>query len=58
MPFADVYGEDFVDPPRRRPDTSRLSDLIGFSPRLRLADAVADAVAFAKSRRGDAVPRP
>ena len=58
VPFADVYGEDFVDPPRRRPDTSRLSDLTGFSPRLPLADAVADAGAFAKSRRGDAVPRP
>src|SRR5438445_144248 len=58
VPFADVYGEDFVDPPRRRPDTSRLADLTGFSPSRRLADAVADAVAFARSRRGDAVPRP
>jgi UDP-glucose 4-epimerase len=49
VPFATVYGEGFVDPPRRRPDVSRLEDLTGFAPRRTVADAVRDAVAFARS---------
>ena len=44
--FADVYGEGFVDPPRRRPCLSRLASLTGFAPRRSLADAVSDVVAY------------
>jgi len=45
VPFAEVYGEGFVDPPRRRPDVSRLLALTGFSPSRRLSDAVRDVLA-------------
>ena len=49
VPFASVYGDGFVDPPRRRPDLARLRALTGARPRRRLADAVADAVAHARA---------
>jgi UDP-glucose 4-epimerase len=54
VPFEEVYGEGFVDPPRRRPDASRLRALTGFVPRRGLADAVADAVAAARAALGPA----
>jgi UDP-glucose 4-epimerase len=47
--FAEVYGEGFVDPPRRRPDVSRLRSLTGLVPRRGLAAAIADAVAEARA---------
>ena len=50
VPFAEVYGEGFADPPRRRPDVSLLARLTGFLPRRTLADAVRDVVAFARER--------
>jgi UDP-glucose 4-epimerase len=49
VPFAEVYGEGFSDPRRRRPDVSRLRAVTGFRPALRLADAVAEAVAHARA---------
>lgn len=49
VPFAEVYGEGFVDPPRRRPDVSRLCELTGLHPRRRLSDAIAGAVAEARA---------
>jgi UDP-glucose 4-epimerase len=48
VPFAEVYGEGFVDPPRRRPGVSCLAELTGFAPRRTLADAVRDVVASAR----------
>jgi UDP-glucose 4-epimerase len=48
VPFAQVYGEGFSDPRRRRPDVSRLREVTGFAPRRRLADAVRDALAHAR----------
>jgi UDP-glucose 4-epimerase len=48
VPFAQVYGEGFSDPRRRRPDVSRLRGLTGFVPSLRLCDAVTEAVAHAR----------
>lgn len=48
VPFADVYGPGFADPLTRRPDLSLLRRLTGFVPRLRLGDAVADAVRSAR----------
>ena len=53
--FADVYGEDFVDPPRRRPSLERLESLTGFAPKRTLADAVTDVVAFARAAAPAAV---
>jgi UDP-glucose 4-epimerase len=49
VPFAEVYGEGFVDPPRRRPDVSLLRELTGLSSRRPLSTAVADAVVDAKA---------
>jgi UDP-glucose 4-epimerase len=48
--FSEVYGEGFVDPPRRRPSLSRLRELTGLSSRRRLSDAIADAVSDARSQ--------
>ncbi len=42
VPFERVYGEGFVDPPRRVPDVSRLESLVGFAPRRSVRDAVRD----------------
>jgi UDP-glucose 4-epimerase len=47
--FADVYGEGFVDPPRRRPSLERLESLTGFAPRRTLSDAVSDVVSHARA---------
>ena len=43
-PFADVYGKDYEDMPRRRPDTSKAQRLIGFETRHDL-DAIIDDIA-------------
>ena len=43
-PFADVYGKDYEDMPRRRPDTSKAHRLIGFETRHDL-DAIIDDIA-------------
>jgi UDP-glucose 4-epimerase len=50
VPFADVYGAGFVDPPRRRPSLDLLRSLTGLRPRRRLADAVADVVRSVRAR--------
>lgn len=58
VPFADVYGEGFVDPPRRRPDLSRLVALTGFVRQRTLADAIAGAVAYARAELDAVAPSP
>ena len=58
VPFEQVYGEGFVDPALRRPDLSRLHDLIAFVPERSLDDAIKDAVGVARSRLGVAAQRP
>jgi len=58
VPFADVYGEGFADPPRRRPDLGRLVALTGFARARGLADAIAGAVAHARADLGAAAPAP
>lgn len=47
VPFEAVYGPDFVDPPRRRPDLTRLLALTGLRPRKTLSDAILDVVGAA-----------
>jgi UDP-glucose 4-epimerase len=32
VPYADVYGDNYEDIPRRVPDTSKIHDLIGWTP--------------------------
>lgn len=43
-PFAEVYGKDYEDMPRRRPDTTRAQTLIGFQIHHDL-DAIIDDIA-------------
>ncbi len=47
VPFERLYGEDFRDFPRRRPDLTRLRALTGFAPQRTLRDAVRDVLATA-----------
>jgi UDP-glucose 4-epimerase len=58
VPFADVYGAGFVDPPRRRPDLRHLVRLTGFVRQRSLADAIAGAVANARADRDTVAPTP
>jgi UDP-glucose 4-epimerase len=55
VPFAQVYGEGFVDPMHRRPDVSRLAALTGFAPTKTLDDAIDDALVWARTREGSPV---
>lgn len=58
VPFAQVYGEGFADPARRRPDVSRLVSLTGFAPAKTLADAIDDALASARAASQATLARP
>ena len=42
VPFAEAFGPDFEDAPRRVPDTTRLRTLIGWERRLAVDDIIAD----------------
>ncbi len=42
IPFEEAYGPDFEDMQRRVPDTSRIRDLIGFTPKKTLEDIIRD----------------
>lgn len=44
VPYEAVYGEDFEDPPHRLPDTSRLAEAIGFSPKIPLAETLRELI--------------
>ncbi|MCX7887489.1 MAG: GDP-mannose 4,6-dehydratase, partial [Verrucomicrobiae bacterium] len=54
VPYTDAYHEGFQDMRRRKPDISKIRNLIGWSPTIPLAEIVAEAVrenavAFRKS---------
>ena len=52
VPFADAYGTDFEDMPRRVPDTTRIQKLLGWSPSISLDEtltAVRDHIMNTKS---------
>jgi UDP-glucose 4-epimerase len=57
VPFSEVYGEGFVDPPSRRPDGSRLARLVGFAPRRTLERAVDDVLAAFRGAPAPVGPR-
>jgi UDP-glucose 4-epimerase len=54
--YADAYGEHFDDIERRRPDLSRLKELIGFAPRWTLTQTIDDLIA--RERHASAVRPP
>lgn len=47
LPFESVYGQHFEDMERRRPDTARIRQLLGWMPRARLDTTIKDVVAEA-----------
>jgi UDP-glucose 4-epimerase len=46
VPYEDVYGPGYEDMLTRRPDMSRLRELIGFVPRRGLNDTLRDVISF------------
>ena len=42
VPYAEAFGQDFEDTPRRVPDITRLERTIGFRPRTTLNEILAD----------------
>jgi UDP-glucose 4-epimerase len=51
VPYDDAYDVGFEELGRRKPDTSAIRQLIGWSPRLSVDDAIRDVVAFERRRR-------
>ena len=49
VPYDEAYEAGFEDMPRRVPDVTKIRDLIGWSPELRLSDILARVVAHMRS---------
>ncbi|MEL7088286.1 MAG: NAD-dependent epimerase/dehydratase family protein [Planctomycetota bacterium] len=45
VPYEAVYGEGFEDPAHRLPDTARLAEAVGFSPKMALGQTLRELVA-------------
>ena len=46
IPYAEAYAPGFEDMPRRVPDLSKISNMIGYTPTLRVAEIVDQVVAY------------
>lgn len=46
VPYEDAYGSGFEDMRRRVPDTSKIKDLLGFTPDSHLDDILKDVIGF------------
>jgi UDP-glucose 4-epimerase len=46
VPYDEAYQPGFEDMPRRMPDISRISALIGYSPRLSLHEMLEQTIAY------------
>jgi len=53
VPYAEAYEQGFEDMPRRVPDISKISALVGFRPTLSLDEILGTVIAYF---RGDALP--
>lgn len=49
LPYEAVYGEGFEDPPHRLPDTSKLRQAVGWSPRVTLDETLRELIAMQRS---------
>jgi UDP-glucose 4-epimerase len=49
IPYEKAYGPGFEDMQRRCPDTSKIGNLIGFTPRYSLRDIIASVIDYYKS---------
>ncbi len=50
IPYDEAYEAGFEDMPRRVPDTSRLHELIGYEPKVRLDEILATVIAYFRER--------
>lgn len=50
--YAEIFGENFVDLQRRRPDVSRLAALLGWRPQTPLADTLREIIAAFRAGEG------
>lgn len=50
VPYAQVYGQGFEDPPRRLPDTSKIHGAIGFKPQYSLDQTLTELIELERQR--------
>ncbi|GIW09595.1 MAG: UDP-glucose 4-epimerase [Dehalococcoidia bacterium] len=50
VPFAEVFGPNFQDPPRRLPDTRRAEEVLAFRPQTPLREGLARTLAWARAQ--------
>lgn len=58
VPYEEAYGEGFEELGRRKPDTTRIEELVGWRPRHSIETAIADIIAHERSESPEAVPAP
>jgi UDP-glucose 4-epimerase len=51
MPYDEAYEEGFEDMPRRVPDISKISELVGFRPEMSLDGILESVIDFQSGRR-------
>ncbi len=51
LPYEEVYGEGFEDMRHRIPDTTKLRNLIGYVPRVRLDDALKKTIEYHRDKK-------
>ncbi|MDH5173873.1 MAG: SDR family NAD(P)-dependent oxidoreductase [Elusimicrobiota bacterium] len=51
LPYEEVYGEGFEDMRHRVPDTTKLRNLIGYTPRVGLDDALKKTIEYHRSKK-------
>lgn len=51
VPYDDAYEEGFEDMPRRVPDTTRITQLVGFKPEMTLDGILETVISFHRGRR-------
>ena len=51
LPYRDAYGDDFEDVRRRVPDVSRLAEILGRKPSMRLGEILDDIIHWKRSQR-------
>ena len=50
VPYDEAYEEGFEDMPRRVPDTSKISELVGFKPQMTLEGILQSVISFHRGR--------
>lgn len=53
VPYAEIYGPGFEDPPRRLPSTERIERLTGWRPRMDLEDTIRRVILERRALRDD-----